>query len=165
VLLATQLAGHGAAVTLIDADPNKPLSRWAKHPSNDVALHYYTSPPNSVERKAAIQKRIWGKSRGQGARISFLLEIDFRNHRDAQPAMFDSISYSSPAHNEVPSPHEPVKDASRRSRGSGGPLSLTVSPLRAIACHGEMKYSAVRRPRPNMECNDQIAAWRIFSGA
>jgi len=32
VLLATQLAGHGAAVTLIDADPNRPLSRWAKLP-------------------------------------------------------------------------------------------------------------------------------------
>jgi chromosome partitioning protein len=32
VLLATQLAGHGAAVTLIDADPNKPLSRWAELP-------------------------------------------------------------------------------------------------------------------------------------
>ena len=32
VLLATQLAGHGVAVTLIDADPNKPLSRWAKLP-------------------------------------------------------------------------------------------------------------------------------------
>jgi chromosome partitioning protein len=32
VLLATQLAGLGAPVTLIDADPNKPLSRWAKLP-------------------------------------------------------------------------------------------------------------------------------------
>lgn len=28
--MATQLAGLGVAVTLIDADPNKPLSRWAK---------------------------------------------------------------------------------------------------------------------------------------
>jgi chromosome partitioning protein len=32
VLLATQLAGLGVPVTLIDADPNKPLSRWAKLP-------------------------------------------------------------------------------------------------------------------------------------
>jgi hypothetical protein len=32
VLVTTQLAGHGAAVTLIDADPNKPQSRWAKLP-------------------------------------------------------------------------------------------------------------------------------------
>jgi chromosome partitioning protein len=30
VLLATELAGFGASVTMIDADPNKPLSHWAK---------------------------------------------------------------------------------------------------------------------------------------
>lgn len=38
VLLATQLAGHGVAVTLIDADPNKPLSRWAKLPGKPTNL-------------------------------------------------------------------------------------------------------------------------------
>jgi chromosome partitioning protein len=32
VLLATELAGFGAAVTMIDADPNKPLSLWARRP-------------------------------------------------------------------------------------------------------------------------------------
>lgn len=30
VLLATELALKGAAVTIIDADPNKPVSKWAK---------------------------------------------------------------------------------------------------------------------------------------
>jgi chromosome partitioning protein len=30
VILATQLAAKGAEVTIIDADPNKPLSQWAK---------------------------------------------------------------------------------------------------------------------------------------
>lgn len=30
VILATQLAHKGAAVTLLDADPNKPISQWAK---------------------------------------------------------------------------------------------------------------------------------------
>jgi chromosome partitioning protein len=30
VLLATELAGFGAAVAMIDADPNKPLSHWAR---------------------------------------------------------------------------------------------------------------------------------------
>jgi chromosome partitioning protein len=30
VLLATELAGFGAGVTMIDADPNKPLSQWAR---------------------------------------------------------------------------------------------------------------------------------------
>jgi chromosome partitioning protein len=32
ILLATELAGFGAAVSMIDADPNKPLSQWAKLP-------------------------------------------------------------------------------------------------------------------------------------
>ena len=32
VLLATELAARGASVTVIDADPNKPVSRWAKRP-------------------------------------------------------------------------------------------------------------------------------------
>jgi chromosome partitioning protein len=32
VVLATELAGKGATVTVIDADPNKPVSRWAKRP-------------------------------------------------------------------------------------------------------------------------------------
>jgi chromosome partitioning protein len=29
VLLAAELSGFGAGVTMIDADPNKPLSQWA----------------------------------------------------------------------------------------------------------------------------------------
>jgi chromosome partitioning protein len=32
VVLATQLARKGVAVTVIDADPNKPVSRWARRP-------------------------------------------------------------------------------------------------------------------------------------
>ena len=32
VLLATELAERGASVAIIDADPNKPVSRWAKRP-------------------------------------------------------------------------------------------------------------------------------------
>jgi chromosome partitioning protein len=32
VILATQLAESGASVTIIDADPNKPVSRWATRP-------------------------------------------------------------------------------------------------------------------------------------
>ena len=30
VLLATELASHGGSVTMIDADPNRPLSQWAR---------------------------------------------------------------------------------------------------------------------------------------
>src|SRR5215210_2509897 len=36
ILLATELAGKGASVTVIDADPNKPLSRWSKRPAKPV---------------------------------------------------------------------------------------------------------------------------------
>ena len=32
VLLATELAHRGVAVTVIDADPNRPVSQWAKRP-------------------------------------------------------------------------------------------------------------------------------------
>ena len=32
VVLATELAGRGATVAIIDADPNKPVSRWANRP-------------------------------------------------------------------------------------------------------------------------------------
>jgi len=38
VLLATELAGFGAGVTMIDADPNKPLSQWAKRPDKPQNL-------------------------------------------------------------------------------------------------------------------------------
>ena len=38
VLLATELAGFGAGVTMIDADPNKPLSQWAKRPGKPENL-------------------------------------------------------------------------------------------------------------------------------
>jgi chromosome partitioning protein len=38
VLLATELAGFGAGVSLIDADPNKPLSQWAKRPGRPPIL-------------------------------------------------------------------------------------------------------------------------------
>src|SRR3954465_11834493 len=38
VILATELAGKGANVTVIDADPNKPVSRWAKRPAKPENL-------------------------------------------------------------------------------------------------------------------------------
>lgn len=38
VLLATELAGQGATVTLVDADPNQPVSRWAKKPGKPPTL-------------------------------------------------------------------------------------------------------------------------------
>jgi chromosome partitioning protein len=38
VILATELAGQGASVTIIDADPNRPVSRWAKRPGKPTRL-------------------------------------------------------------------------------------------------------------------------------
>ncbi len=38
VVLATELAGQGASVAIIDADPNKPVSRWAKRPGKPASL-------------------------------------------------------------------------------------------------------------------------------
>ncbi len=38
VILATQLAESGATVTIIDADPNKPVSRWARRPGKPEKL-------------------------------------------------------------------------------------------------------------------------------
>src|SRR4051794_35055786 len=38
VILATELAGKGATVTITDADPNKPVSRWAKRPGKPENL-------------------------------------------------------------------------------------------------------------------------------
>jgi chromosome partitioning protein len=38
VVLATELAQKGAAVTVIDADPNHPVSQWAKRPGRPETL-------------------------------------------------------------------------------------------------------------------------------
>ena len=38
VLLATQLTSRGGPVTLIDADPNRPVSKWAKRPGKPANL-------------------------------------------------------------------------------------------------------------------------------
>jgi chromosome partitioning protein len=38
VLLASELASHGGTVTMIDADPNKPLSQWASLPGKPKKL-------------------------------------------------------------------------------------------------------------------------------
>ena len=38
VVLATELAGQGASVAIIDADPNRPVSRWANRPGKPSSL-------------------------------------------------------------------------------------------------------------------------------
>src|SRR6195952_3201310 len=39
VLLATELAGRGASVTIIDADPNQPVTRWSRKPGRPDKLN------------------------------------------------------------------------------------------------------------------------------
>ncbi len=38
VLLATELANHNASITMIDADPNRPLTQWASRPGKPAKL-------------------------------------------------------------------------------------------------------------------------------
>lgn len=62
VLLATELAGKGAAVTVIDADPNRPVSRWASRPGKpdnlsviaDVSEEYIIDSIEEAARKTAF---------------------------------------------------------------------------------------------------------------
>lgn len=59
VLLATELAQKGAAVTVIDADPNKPVSQWAKRagrPENLTVLADVTEETVIDAMEAAAHK-------------------------------------------------------------------------------------------------------------
>src|SRR6476661_7796398 len=58
VILATELALKGAAVTIIDADPNKPVSQWAKRtgrPENLTVLADVTEETVIEEIETAAQ--------------------------------------------------------------------------------------------------------------
>src|SRR5579862_6767191 len=57
VLLATELASHGGSVTMIDADPNRPLTQWAKRPGRPEKLKVIDTPNeesiiDTIERSA-----------------------------------------------------------------------------------------------------------------
>jgi chromosome partitioning protein len=59
VLLATQLASNGGTVTVIDADPNRPISQWASRPGKPESLTVIESTSedtiiHTIE-KAALQ--------------------------------------------------------------------------------------------------------------
>jgi chromosome partitioning protein len=58
-ILAAQLAAKGASVTIIDADPNKPIARWAGKPSkpaNITVVADVTEESLIDEIEAATQK-------------------------------------------------------------------------------------------------------------
>src|SRR5271170_2742372 len=57
VLLATELAYHGGSVTMIDADPNRPLTQWANRPGRPekltvIAVASEDSIIDTIERAA-----------------------------------------------------------------------------------------------------------------
>src|SRR5215213_5433479 len=59
ILLATELARKGAVVTIVDADPNKPVSDWAKRPGcpeNLIVLSDVTEETVIDEIEAAAHK-------------------------------------------------------------------------------------------------------------
>jgi len=43
VLLSTELTSHGGSVTMIDADPNRPLSQWASRPGKPAKLKVHAT--------------------------------------------------------------------------------------------------------------------------
>jgi hypothetical protein len=53
-LLATELAGRGASVTIIDADPNQPVTRWSRKPPRRCERGYYAA---ATDMKPASQVR------------------------------------------------------------------------------------------------------------
>jgi chromosome partitioning protein len=61
-ILATQLAAKGASVTIIDADPNRPIARWAGKPGKpknlnvvaDVAEETLIDAIEEASRKSAF---------------------------------------------------------------------------------------------------------------
>ena len=59
VLLSTELASHGGSVTMIDADPNRPLTQWATRPGKPEKLTVIaTTTEDSIIdtiEKAALQ--------------------------------------------------------------------------------------------------------------
>src|SRR5580698_6072493 len=58
VLLATELASHGGSVTMIDADPNRPLTQWASRPGKPHKLTVFATTEDSIIdtiEKAALQ--------------------------------------------------------------------------------------------------------------
>lgn len=64
ILLATELAERGATVTIIDADPNRPMSRWARRAGKPDTL---TVIDNVTEK--TIIKTI----DGEAARVAFVI--------------------------------------------------------------------------------------------
>jgi chromosome partitioning protein len=64
VLLATELALNGATVTIIDADPNRPVSRWGRLPGK---------PDNLAVRDDVSEKTIVRTIEEESTRAAFVI--------------------------------------------------------------------------------------------
>lgn len=64
VLLATGLAERGATVTIIDADPNHPVARWAKRPNR---------PPTVEVVDSVTEQSIISEIEAASARAAFVI--------------------------------------------------------------------------------------------
>ncbi|MGA2250931.1 MAG: ParA family protein [Terracidiphilus sp.] len=62
VLLATELASHGGSVTMIDADPNRPLTQWAARPGKtrqvDCDRHHHRGIDHRYHREISHSNSI-----------------------------------------------------------------------------------------------------------
>jgi chromosome partitioning protein len=75
VVLATELAGQGASVTIIDADPNRPVSRWANRPGKPSSLTVIADVTED-----AILDRI-----DQASRQAAFVIVDLEGHHSRRP--------------------------------------------------------------------------------
>ena len=64
VVLACELARRGAAVTIIDADPNRPVSAWARRPGRPEGLEVFAD---------ATEDSVIDAIEGAAARVPFVI--------------------------------------------------------------------------------------------
>jgi chromosome partitioning protein len=64
VVLACELARRGAAVTIIDADPNRPVSAWARRPGRPEALEVVAE---------VTEETVIDAMEGAAARVPFVI--------------------------------------------------------------------------------------------
>ena len=75
VLLATELASHGGTVTMIDADPNKPLSQWASLPGKPEKLFIIDSATAPNWSEAALSRLVSPPARADQVSVALAIRL------------------------------------------------------------------------------------------
>ena len=104
VVLATELAGQGASVVIIDADPNRPVSRWANRPGKPASLTVVADVTED-----AILDRI-----DQASRQAAFVIVDLEGTATLDGRLCDQPGRS----RHHPNPREPAR---RNGSGKGDP--------------------------------------------